>query len=261
MFSSSSRCSATDCTASVLLIFLDLQPRAVRHVEEVGIAAGVELVGPVELHAALGEQVGQHAVDDGGAQLRLDVVADDRDAGLLEALRPALVAGDEDRDVVDEGDARFERAFGVEFGRLLAADRQVVEQHVGAGLAQHLDHLLLVGSGASASRKVRSSGASRHMLGIAVEHRPIRTFAPEGFGHMVAEDGVQLGLAKIASPTSLPTLRGRCPRRRRRGCPWAGSRPGPSASARSARWRRHSDNGRCPAPASSRNCRRRRWRR
>ena len=64
------------------------QPRAVRHVEEVGIAAGVELVGAVELDAALGEQVGQHAVDDGRAELRLDVVADDRHAGVAEALGP-----------------------------------------------------------------------------------------------------------------------------------------------------------------------------
>jgi hypothetical protein len=43
-----------------------------------------------------------------------DVVADDRDAGILEALRPFGVGGDEDRNVVDEGDAGFQRAFGVE---------------------------------------------------------------------------------------------------------------------------------------------------
>ena len=38
---------------------------------------------------------------------------------------------------------RLERAFGVEFGRLLRADRQIVDHHVGAGLAQHRDDLVL----------------------------------------------------------------------------------------------------------------------
>src|SRR3546814_20602392 len=40
------------------------QPLAVGHVEEVGVAAGVELIGAVEPDAALVEQVGQDAVDD-----------------------------------------------------------------------------------------------------------------------------------------------------------------------------------------------------
>ena len=128
------------------------------HVEEVGVAAGVELVGAVELDAALGEQVGQHAMDDGGAELRLDVVADERHAGAAEALGPSAIAGDEDRDAVDEGDAGLERAFGVELGRLLAADRQIVQHHVGVRGAQRRDD---VGTGParppSASTKVRSA--------------------------------------------------------------------------------------------------------
>jgi hypothetical protein len=38
------------------------EPVALAHVEEVGVAAGVELVGPVEPHAALGEEVREHPV-------------------------------------------------------------------------------------------------------------------------------------------------------------------------------------------------------
>jgi hypothetical protein len=37
---------------------------AVQHVEEVGVAAGVELVGAIELDAAIGEELRQRAVHD-----------------------------------------------------------------------------------------------------------------------------------------------------------------------------------------------------
>jgi hypothetical protein len=61
------------------------QPVALEHVVEVGVAAEVQLAGPVEPHAAVVEQFRQHPVDDRGAHLRLHVVADHRQAALLEA--------------------------------------------------------------------------------------------------------------------------------------------------------------------------------
>ena len=67
---------------------LRLQPLALEHVLEVHVAADVELVGAVQHDAAVLEQLGQHPVGDGGADLRLDVVADDRHAGVLELLPP-----------------------------------------------------------------------------------------------------------------------------------------------------------------------------
>ena len=71
-------------------------------------------------------------MDDRGAELRLDVVADDRHTRLLEALRPAFVASDEHRNAVHERYARLERAFGVELRRLLRSHRKVVDLNVGA---------------------------------------------------------------------------------------------------------------------------------
>ena len=56
---------------------------------------------------------------------RLDVVADDRQAGVGELLRPLRVGGDEDRQRVDEGAAGVDRGLGVELVGLLRADRQV----------------------------------------------------------------------------------------------------------------------------------------
>ena len=56
---------------------LGLEALPLEHVEEVGVAAEVELVCPVEPHAPVHEQPGEDAMADGRAHLALDVVADD----------------------------------------------------------------------------------------------------------------------------------------------------------------------------------------
>src|SRR3954466_15690426 len=73
---------------------------AVEHVEEVRVPASVELIGPLDANTPLGEEVGQHPMDDRCAELSLDVVADDRDSALAEPLRPHRIAGDEYRDAI-----------------------------------------------------------------------------------------------------------------------------------------------------------------
>ena len=137
------------CTSSVVDALVDLagdrlrlrdllrlQPLALEHVLEVHVAAEVQLVRAVDRDAAVLEQAGEHAVRDGGADLALDVVADDRHAGLLELRRPLGVARDEHRDGVDERDAGVEAGLRVVALRLLGADREVGHEHVGAGVAQ-----------------------------------------------------------------------------------------------------------------------------
>ena len=67
---------------------LRAQSGPVEHVEEIGIAAGVELVRAIELDAAIGEELGERPVHDGRAELRLDVVADGGNASAREPLAP-----------------------------------------------------------------------------------------------------------------------------------------------------------------------------
>ena len=107
---------------------LRLQPLALEHVQEVGVAAEVQLVGAVDPHAAVHEEARQHAMRDRGAHLALDVVADDRQARLGESALPVRLAADEDRDGVDERDAGLDGLLGVPLGRQLAADRQVADR-------------------------------------------------------------------------------------------------------------------------------------
>ena len=118
---------------------LRVEPLALEHVEEVHVAADVELGGVLELDTALVKEAGKLAVDDRGADLRLDVVADDRQPGLLEAVVPVVLAGDEHRQAVDEADPGLERLLDVPLGRHLGADREVADEHIGLRLLEHAD--------------------------------------------------------------------------------------------------------------------------
>src|SRR5262245_20379188 len=67
-----------------------LEPASLEHVEEVGIAAGVELVGAIKADAAIGKEPRKRPMHDGRANLALDVVSDDRQSGLTEFSAPDL---------------------------------------------------------------------------------------------------------------------------------------------------------------------------
>ncbi len=117
-------------------------------------------------------------MDDRRADLRLDVVADDRHAGDAEAFGPGGIAGDEDRDIVDEGDAGIERARSVKLGRGLAADGQVVHHHVGLRRAQPFDDAVVIVGCGIGDDEGAVGGRVGHVLGDAVEHRPHRDDCP-----------------------------------------------------------------------------------
>ena len=72
---------------------LGLQALALQHVEEVRVAAEVELAGVLQPHAALAHEPRELAVHDGRADLALDVVADDGQAPLAEAVLPVRPRG------------------------------------------------------------------------------------------------------------------------------------------------------------------------
>src|SRR5205809_4936296 len=84
---------------------LRFETLALEHVEKVGVASEVELIGPIESHAAIHEEPREHAMRDRGAHLGLDVVADDRQVLLGKALLPVRLTRDEHRNAVDEGAA------------------------------------------------------------------------------------------------------------------------------------------------------------
>ncbi len=117
---------------------LGLEAVTLEHVLEVHVAADVQLHGALQQDTAVLEELRHHAVRDGRADLRLDVVTDDRHAGLGELVRPLLGAGDEHREGVHEADLGVERALGVEAGGVLGTHRQVADQDVDLAVLQDL---------------------------------------------------------------------------------------------------------------------------
>ena len=55
---------------------------------------------------------------------------------------PVVLAGDEHGQAVDEPDARLQRLLDVPLGRLLGADREVADQHIGLGVLEDPDHVV-----------------------------------------------------------------------------------------------------------------------
>ena len=126
---------------------LGFQARALQHVHEVHVAAHVELVRAVQTHATILEQTGEHAVRDGGADLGLDIVADDRHTGITELLSPFRIGCDEHRQAVHERASGVHGGLGVCLVGLLGTDRQVGNEHVDLLVAQHLGHVDRLGVG------------------------------------------------------------------------------------------------------------------
>ena len=121
------------------------EPAAIQHVQKISVAAGVQLIGAFELYAAFAEKIDNHPMQNRCAQLRFDVVANHRQIFIGEAFGPDRIAGDEDRDVVDETKSGLERATGVEAGRLFGADRKIIDHEFRAGVFQFVDDLFASG--------------------------------------------------------------------------------------------------------------------
>jgi hypothetical protein len=58
--------------------FLRGQPRAIKHVQEIGVTAGVQLIGPDHFDTAPAEEIDNGAMQHSCAHLGFDVVSDDR---------------------------------------------------------------------------------------------------------------------------------------------------------------------------------------
>ena len=82
-----------------------LQPIPVEHVEKIGIATRIDLVGSVQPHPAVFKEFCQDPMDDGRAHLGFDIVSDGRDSFLFKPFRPPRLGDDETGHAVDEADA------------------------------------------------------------------------------------------------------------------------------------------------------------
>ena len=73
--------------------------------------------------------------------MRFDIIADHRQAPLLEPFLPVIFPRDKDRDAIDKAAAGLENLFDIPLGGLLRPNRQVIDHDVGTGFLKHLDHI------------------------------------------------------------------------------------------------------------------------
>ena len=97
------------------------------------------------------------------ADLGLDVVADDREAALLELLLEVTALGDEDRHAVHHRAAGVQDLFGVPLRRLLRTDREEADDDVRSGLLENADDVVgVAGSLLDDLRQVLADPVVRH---------------------------------------------------------------------------------------------------
>ncbi len=183
-----------DVTACVLEIFLLSRRSRSSMLKKSMLPPTLSWLVRSRLHAALVEEARQGAVDDRGADLRLDVVADDREALLDEAVVPVVLGGDEHRDAVHEGAAGLEDLLDVPLRGLLGTDGQVGDDDVGLRLLEDADDVI----GGAGALLMRSAG----YLPMPSWVMPRYTFTPVSVGTSV-NLMVSFGSAQIASPRSL----------------------------------------------------------
>src|SRR5439155_4039343 len=125
--------------------FLRGQPGPAEHVQKIGVATGVELISALDLDAAFPEKIDNGAVKHGRAELRFNVVSNDRQIFVRKTFRPNRIASNENGDVVNERDASFERATGVKLDCFFGADREIIDHDLGGGIFQFGDNLFAGG--------------------------------------------------------------------------------------------------------------------
>ena len=136
---------------------------------KIGVSAGIQLIGALDFYAALAEKIHNHSMQNRGAHLCFDIVADDWEVFLRESFCPNRIARDENRNVIDEREAGLQGATGIETGRFLGTDREIIHHDFGRGIFQ-LGHDLFASRFFFQWQECAERILFGHVGRIAVEH-------------------------------------------------------------------------------------------
>ena len=166
------------------------------------------------MHATVFEQIGQHAMGNSGPHLAFDVIADNGQAALGEAIGPILGAGDEDGDGVHKGATRFQNLLHIPFGGHFGANGQVADDDIRFGFFEDADD---IGRGTPRFFDHRADIFAQPVMG----HAPVDSYVhvrdfgefngvvgvcPDGFAQIFAdfafdniESGRELNIANVVA--------------------------------------------------------------
>ena len=106
-------------------------------------------------------------MDDCRPYLTLDIVADDRQAGIAEFLHPFGIRGNEDWNAIYHRDAGIKTGLRIVFDRLFGANGQIAEQNLGARRTQRLSNIGRLEVGRTEGHVIRVFG---HMRSYPIKH-------------------------------------------------------------------------------------------
>src|SRR5438128_404342 len=110
-------------------------------------------------------------MQDSGPHLRLNIVADEGQVFISKTFGPDRVARDENRYVVNKTEPGFQRATGVEAGRLFGADREIIDHQFSGGVLQ-FGNDLFAGGFFFQRQECAQRILIAHMRRVAVENAP-----------------------------------------------------------------------------------------
>lgn len=112
-----------------LRTLLGFEATSFEHIQEIRISAGIELIGSLECDAAVREKSAQRSMNDGRADLILDVIADDRQLRKTKPIGPSAIGGDKNGNTIHHCDMGFEAGLCIVTNRALRPDRQIADKH------------------------------------------------------------------------------------------------------------------------------------
>ena len=103
--------------------FLRFQPLALQHVQEIGVAAEIELILAIKPDATFAKQIREHAMCDCRAYLRFHVVTDDGQPAFSEPSLPVFLRRNKHRNAIHKRTIGFENLLDVPFRCHLRTNR------------------------------------------------------------------------------------------------------------------------------------------
>ena len=115
-----------------------LQPVAIQHIKEIHVAAKVQLVCAVQMHAAFAEQIREHAMHNRCTHLAFHIVAQHGQAMLLKARGPVFLAGNEYGNAIYKCTAGLKDLLHIPLGGHLRPHRKKVHNNICLGIFEDL---------------------------------------------------------------------------------------------------------------------------
>ncbi|MBA7716336.1 hypothetical protein ES703_125406 [subsurface metagenome] len=120
---------------------LRLKAFPLQHIKEVGVTAKVQLIGSLQLNAAVSKQPGKHPMNNSCPHLRFYIISNNWKPTFSEALLPILLSGNKNWDTVNKTTTSCQHLLNIPLGCLLTTHRKIVKHYIGLGFLKDFNYI------------------------------------------------------------------------------------------------------------------------